>query len=307
MSLTATQRKKTGHTRHLSTQDVAYSHGCLDQSCDKYLEDLQVGLEETLHNAVYSITPEDAAGWFRHSGYILIQAEPDPELVSCSLDSSVPTFDTMIPSTGFSRMSLADIVNLNAMQDELREDTDSQVYDLYGVAEEDEERGEHSDTDTLTPGRQLETPMLHTRSTSCSARSATSLDSMLGGDPEAWHTQAAAAHAGGGSTRARGIHLCPSDFVGEMLVRVFGGVKEMTALPFMLAPPEHGEGQGQQQLVSMGVRPGSGWFERTQVAGVAASFDISLCGWMELTLRKHENQESYWVHRKTSRPVVIPA
>jgi hypothetical protein len=22
-----------------------------------------------LHNAVYSITPEDAAGWFRHSGY----------------------------------------------------------------------------------------------------------------------------------------------------------------------------------------------------------------------------------------------
>ncbi|KAJ7902560.1 hypothetical protein B0H14DRAFT_1140066 [Mycena olivaceomarginata] len=184
--------------------------------------------------------------------------------------SGVPTLDTMIPSTGFSRMSLADVVNPNAMADE---DADSQVYDLYGVEEEDEGR-EGSDTDTLASGRRLETPTPHTRSSSRSSRSAASLHSMLGGDPEAWHAQAAAArelealfeHM---MNTKFGIHLRPSDFVGEMLMRVFGGVKEMTALHLTLAPPEHGEGQ--QRPVSMGGRPGSGRFERAQAAGVAGA------------------------------------
>jgi hypothetical protein len=156
---------------------------------------------------------------------------------------------------------------------------------------------------------------------------------MLGGDPEAWHTQAAAARELEAlvehmmNTKFR-IHLRLSDFVGEMLMHVFGGVKEITALHLTLAPPEHGEGQGQQRLVSMGRRPGSGWFERAQAAGVAGagannttppfrlfshpypfcnmyfisymqSFDVSLCGWIELTLRKHEHQENHLVHRKT--------
>ncbi|KAJ7907488.1 hypothetical protein B0H13DRAFT_1580727, partial [Mycena leptocephala] len=50
--LSASQRKKTGRTRHLTTRDVAYLHGSLDQSCDKYLEELQAGLEETCGRSV---------------------------------------------------------------------------------------------------------------------------------------------------------------------------------------------------------------------------------------------------------------
>ncbi|KAJ7347840.1 hypothetical protein DFH08DRAFT_699101 [Mycena albidolilacea] len=68
--LTATQKKKTGRTRHLSTQDVAYLHGCLDQSCDKYLEDLQVGLEETCGRAVSLSTIWRA---LKRSGYTMVK------------------------------------------------------------------------------------------------------------------------------------------------------------------------------------------------------------------------------------------
>lgn len=32
-------------------------------------EDDKIETLTQLHNAVYSITPEDAQGWFRHSGY----------------------------------------------------------------------------------------------------------------------------------------------------------------------------------------------------------------------------------------------
>jgi hypothetical protein len=32
-------------------------------------EDDKIATLTQLHNAVYSITPEDAQGWFRHSGY----------------------------------------------------------------------------------------------------------------------------------------------------------------------------------------------------------------------------------------------
>jgi hypothetical protein len=33
-------------------------------------EDEKIAVLTQLHNAVYSITPEDAQGWFRHSGYL---------------------------------------------------------------------------------------------------------------------------------------------------------------------------------------------------------------------------------------------
>lgn len=32
-------------------------------------EDDQIAVLTQLHNTVYSITPEDAEGWYRHSGY----------------------------------------------------------------------------------------------------------------------------------------------------------------------------------------------------------------------------------------------
>ncbi|KAJ7929351.1 hypothetical protein B0H13DRAFT_1859836 [Mycena leptocephala] len=152
-----------------------------------------------------------------------------------------PQLDMMIPSTVFSRMSLTDVINPN-----VREDTDSQIYDLYGVEEEDE----NSDGDTVASGRRLETPTPHTRSSSRSSRSGSLHGTLV--DPEVWHDQAAAAREVESLFEHMmnvkfGIHLRPSEFVLEMLMRVFGGVKEMNAMHLTLAPPEQSEGQGGNQ------------------------------------------------------------
>ncbi|KAK7031602.1 hypothetical protein R3P38DRAFT_2522078 [Favolaschia claudopus] len=157
------------------------------------------------------------------------------------MSSPVPTLDTMIPSTVFSRMSLNDVVNPS-----VRDDTDSQIYDLYGVEEEDEA----SDTDTVASAQ---------------------------ADPEGWHEQAASARELEALFEHMmnvkyGIHLRPSDFVGDMLMRVFGGVKEMSSLHLTLAPPEQGDGAGgipNQRPASIGSRPRTGRFERAQVAATA--------------------------------------
>ncbi|KAJ7659663.1 Homeodomain-like protein [Mycena polygramma] len=68
--LTAAQRKKTGRTRHLTTADVAYLQGCLDQSCDKYLEELQLGLAETCGRVVSQSTIWRA---LKRSGYTMMK------------------------------------------------------------------------------------------------------------------------------------------------------------------------------------------------------------------------------------------
>ncbi|KAJ7161101.1 Homeodomain-like protein [Mycena filopes] len=68
--LSPTQRRKTGRTRHLTTDDVAYLHGCLDQSCDKYLEELQLGLEETCGRTVSLSTIWRA---LKRSGYTMVK------------------------------------------------------------------------------------------------------------------------------------------------------------------------------------------------------------------------------------------
>ncbi|KAJ7769095.1 Homeodomain-like protein [Mycena maculata] len=66
--LTATQRKKTGRARHLSSDDVAYLQGCLDLSCDKYLDELQLGLQETCGRIVSQSTVWRA---LKRSGYTM--------------------------------------------------------------------------------------------------------------------------------------------------------------------------------------------------------------------------------------------
>ncbi|KAJ6585530.1 hypothetical protein B0H19DRAFT_1059746 [Mycena capillaripes] len=68
--LSATQRRKTGRTRHLNTDNVAYLQGCLDQSCDKYLEELQLGLEETCGRSVLLSTIWRA---LKRSGYTMVK------------------------------------------------------------------------------------------------------------------------------------------------------------------------------------------------------------------------------------------
>ncbi|KAJ6462459.1 Homeodomain-like protein [Mycena sanguinolenta] len=68
--VTANQRRKTGRTRHLTTQDVTYLHGCLDQSCDKYLEELQLGLAETCGRWVSLSTVWRA---LKRSGYTMVK------------------------------------------------------------------------------------------------------------------------------------------------------------------------------------------------------------------------------------------
>ncbi|KAK7064443.1 Homeodomain-like protein [Favolaschia claudopus] len=68
--LPANQRKKTGRTRHLTTQDIAFLHGSLDQSCDKYLEELQLGLEETCGRSVSLSTIWRA---LKRSGYTMVK------------------------------------------------------------------------------------------------------------------------------------------------------------------------------------------------------------------------------------------
>jgi transposase len=80
--LTATQRR-TGRTRHLTSSDVAvggdndirilvthyplqFLQGSLDHSCDKYLDELQLGLQETCGRVVSQSTIWRA---LRRSGY----------------------------------------------------------------------------------------------------------------------------------------------------------------------------------------------------------------------------------------------
>ncbi|KAJ7163511.1 hypothetical protein C8R43DRAFT_1171600 [Mycena crocata] len=153
-----------------------------------------------------------------------------PPLMSPSAppqSAPVPHLDMMIPSTVFSRMSLADVVNPS-----LKEDTDSEIYNLYGVEEE-----EHSDADTVASGPQRETPTPHGRSSSTSSLSGPPAD------PEAWHEQAAAARELESLFEHMvnvkyGIHLRPSEFIFEMMMRVFGAAKEITAMHLTLAPPD---------------------------------------------------------------------
>ncbi|KAF7345512.1 MAP kinase kinase kinase [Mycena venus] len=167
-----------------------------------------------------------------------------PQMNPRSQSPPVPTLDTMIPSTVFSRMSLADVVNPS-----IRDDTDSQIYDLYGVEEEDE----YSDADTVASGRRLETPTPHTRSSSRSSRSTTASLRGPHGDPEAWHEQAAAAREARGALRAH------------------DECEEMTSMHLTLAPPEV---EGQRPPSLNGRAPGR--FERAQTAATAAGADDPL-------------------------------
>ncbi|KAJ7236439.1 hypothetical protein B0H12DRAFT_1075844 [Mycena haematopus] len=186
----------------------------------------------------------------------------------------VPTLDTMIPSPAFSRMSLADVVNPNSSSgSSINDDADSQIYDLWGVEEEPEdEEGAYSDTDTVASGRTRGTPVPPTRSSSRSTSRSASSSLRPTPDPEAWHVQAAAARELEALFEHMmnvkfGIHLRPAEFVGEMLMRVFGGVKEMTSLHLTLAPSEQGEGQGGgQRPGSVSGRSRGGRFERAQAA-----------------------------------------
>ncbi|KAJ6533480.1 hypothetical protein B0H19DRAFT_1324180 [Mycena capillaripes] len=67
--LTATQRRKTRQARHLTTADVAFLHGTLDKSCDRYLEELQLGLAETCGRVVSLSTVWRA---LKRSGYTMV-------------------------------------------------------------------------------------------------------------------------------------------------------------------------------------------------------------------------------------------
>ncbi|KAJ7189220.1 Homeodomain-like protein [Mycena filopes] len=73
--VTASQRKRTGRTRHLTSDDVAYLQGCLDVSCDRYLDELQLGLEETCGRTVSQSTVWRA---LKRSGYTMKKARNSP-------------------------------------------------------------------------------------------------------------------------------------------------------------------------------------------------------------------------------------
>ncbi|KAF7342784.1 hypothetical protein MSAN_01993900 [Mycena sanguinolenta] len=151
-----------------------------------------------------------------------------------------PMLNTMMSPATFSRMSLADIVNPGSGP-RVKDETDSQIYDLCSV----EEEPQYSETNTIASGRARET----------------------------WHAQASAARELEALFEHMmevkfGIHLHPAEFVGEMLMRVFGGVKEMTSLHLTLAPPELAEGQ-RQRPPSMNEQRG-GRFERAQSAAMAS-------------------------------------
>ncbi|KAJ7210316.1 hypothetical protein B0H12DRAFT_1079714 [Mycena haematopus] len=70
--LSATQRKKTGRTRHLTSNEVAFLHGCLDLSCDQYLDELQQALVETCGRYVSLSTVWRA---LKRSGYTMMKVE----------------------------------------------------------------------------------------------------------------------------------------------------------------------------------------------------------------------------------------
>ncbi|KAJ7780072.1 hypothetical protein DFH07DRAFT_875684 [Mycena maculata] len=172
-----------------------------------------------------------------------------PALLDQPPSPTAPHLDMTIPSTVFSRMSLADVVNPGS-----RDDTDSEIYNLYEV----EEEGEHSDTDTVASGRRYETPTPHGRPSS-------STSSLSGSppDPEVWHEQAAAARELESLFEHMvnvkfGIHLRPSEFIFDMMLRVFGGAKEITTMHLTLAPPDSSTAQGpdsQGRPASIGGRP----------------------------------------------------
>ncbi|KAJ6504496.1 hypothetical protein DFH09DRAFT_289947 [Mycena vulgaris] len=161
---------------------------------------------------------------------------------SQSQSSRAPHLDMMIPSTVFSRMSLADVVNPN-----ISDDTDSEIYNLYGVEEEEEEEQQHSDADTIGSGPRRERRM----SARNSGRSS-STSSLSGSppDPEAWHEQAASARELEALFEHMvnvkfGIHLRPSEFILEMLMHSFGGAREVAVMHLTLAPPDYATAEGQ--------------------------------------------------------------
>ncbi|KAJ7158303.1 hypothetical protein C8R43DRAFT_1105634 [Mycena crocata] len=134
-----------------------------------------------------------------------------------------PHLDMMIPSAVFSRMSLADVVNPG-----IRAESDSDIYNLYGVVEEEE--------DYIASGQRRETPTPHDHSSSTLFPGPFS-------DSEAWKEQAAAARELESLFEQMindkyGIHLHPSAFVLEMMIRIFGSAKEIAAMHLTLAPPD---------------------------------------------------------------------
>ncbi|KAJ7691954.1 hypothetical protein B0H17DRAFT_1200801 [Mycena rosella] len=163
--------------------------------------------------------------------------------------ANAPHLDMMIPSSDFSRMSLADVVN-----PVLRDDTDSEIYNLYGVEEEGEEDDDpHSDADTIGSGRRRGTPTPYSGGRSSS--------SLSGGPPdaEAWHEQAASARELEALFEHMmnvkfGIHLRPSEFVVEMLGRIFGRAQEVAAMHLTLAPPEPAVAEATQHPASLNGR-----------------------------------------------------
>ncbi|KAJ7036616.1 hypothetical protein C8F04DRAFT_953782 [Mycena alexandri] len=212
--------------------------------------------------------------------------------------SPTPHLDMMIPSTVFSRMSLDAVVGSS-----VREDTDSEIYNLYGVEEQDEYEGSDADTiansdaDTIAFGRyerQLETPTPQgyaarsssSRSSLSGSGSSSRSGSIMGtfASPEAWHEQAFAARELEALFEHMlsvkfGIHPRPSEFVFEMLMRVFGGVKEMTSMHITLAPPEQSvdeNGYPYQRPPSVAGRAQSARFAQQQGPGPDAAPEDAL-------------------------------
>ncbi|KAJ7811184.1 Homeodomain-like protein [Mycena leptocephala] len=71
--LTATQRKRRGkHDISLLKMLQYYLHGSLDRSCDKYLEELQLGLAETCGRVVSLSTIWHA---LKRSGYTMVKVQ----------------------------------------------------------------------------------------------------------------------------------------------------------------------------------------------------------------------------------------
>ncbi|KAJ7080828.1 hypothetical protein B0H15DRAFT_480928 [Mycena belliarum] len=172
---------------------------------------------------------------------------PPPQSQLQFSSGPTPQLDMTIPSAAFSRMSVVDVVHPR-----VREHKDSEIYDLYGVQEEEDAQ---SDAETIGSGhrrtRGVSTPQ--TRSSTPTQSSSSSRSSLLsrapsGPDPEVWHGQAASAREIEALFEHMlsvkyGIHLRPVDFVGELLARVFGpgGAREVAPMHLTLAPPEHAQ------------------------------------------------------------------
>ncbi|KAF7314744.1 DDE family endonuclease [Mycena kentingensis (nom. inval.)] len=63
-------RSRAGRTRHLTTMEVAFLHGCLDLNCDRYLDELQHDLEERCQRVVSLSTIWRA---LKRSGYTMMK------------------------------------------------------------------------------------------------------------------------------------------------------------------------------------------------------------------------------------------